>query len=168
MILLLTASERSQECATALQVATGQPTHCVGALFDAIGRLRSSEYQAAVLDQCVLDADPEQADLLIQHLGTATPVYVHGALAGIERIVGDVRTALSRRQIEICNARNHAESALRSELREPLTALLLNCDLLLEMSTLDQGARSKIEAIQEMGRHLADRLEVHDTTATHA
>lgn len=167
MILLLTASERSQECATALQVATGQPTHCVGALFDAIGRLRSSEYQAAVLDQCVLDADLEQADLLIRHLGTATPVYVNGALAGIERIVDDVRTALSRRQIEICNARNYAESALRSELRAPLTALLLNCDLLLEM-TLDRGARSKIEVIQEMGRHMADCLEVHDTTATHA
>ena len=168
MILLLTASERSQECATALHVATGQPTHCVGALFDAIGRLRSSEYQAAVLDQCWISKSACSGSASSTHLGTATPVYVNGALAGIERIVGDVRTALSRRQIEICNARNHAESALRSELREPLTALLLNCDLLLEMYTLDQGARSKIEAIQEIGRHLADRLEVHDTTATHA
>lgn len=168
MILLLTASPRAQECATALQVATGQPTHCIGALYDAMGLLRSNEYQAVVLDQCLLDADPEQGDLLIQRLGTATPVFVNGALAGVERIVGDLRAALARRQIEICNARNHAESALRSELREPLTALLLNCDLLLEIPTLDQSIRSRIGTIQEMGRHLADRLEVGDTTATHA
>ena len=168
MILLLTASPRAQECATALQLATGQPTHSVGALFDAMGRLRSIEYDAIVLDQCLLDADPEQGDLLIQHLGTATPVYVNGALAGIQRIVGDVRAALARRQIEISNARSHAEAALRTELREPLTALLLNCDLLLEIPTLDQSVRSKLETIQEMGRLLADRLEVGDTTATPA
>jgi hypothetical protein len=168
MILLLTASPRAQECATALQVATGQPTHLVEALFDAMHRLRSSEYEAVVLDQCLLDADPEQGDLLIQHLGTSTPVYINGALSGIERIIRDVRTALARRQIEICNARNQAESALRTELREPLTALLLNCDLLLEMSALHQGIRSKLETIHDMGRRLADRLEVHDTTATHA
>jgi hypothetical protein len=168
MILLLTASERAQECATAVQVATGQPTHSANTLYDAMGLLRSNEYDAVLLDQCLLDADPEQGNLLIQHLGTATPVYVNGALAGIERIIRDVRASLTRRKMEVSKARSHAESMFRSELREPLTALLLNCDLLLEMPTLDHTARSKVEIIQEMGRHLADRLEVSDTTATHA
>ena len=168
MILLLTASERAQECSTAVQLATGQPTHCASALLEAMGLLRSSEYDAVVLDQCVLDADPEQGDLLLQHLRTATPVYVNGALAGIERIIRDLRAALARRQIEISKARNHSESILRSELREPLTALLLNCDLLLEMPSLEPAARAKVATIQEMGHHLADRLEVCHTTATQA
>jgi hypothetical protein len=164
MILLLTASQRAQECATAVQVATGQPTDFASTLSEALGLLRSKEYAAVILDQCTLEADPEHGDLLLQHLRTATPIPVNCALAGIERIVREVRAALARREIEVCNARNSAESALRTELREPLTAMLLNCDILLEMPGLSQSAREKLEIVQEMAHRLADRLEVHDIT----
>ena len=162
MILFLTASKRAQECATAVQVATGQPTECCSTFREALSLLRSKEYAAVIVDQCAFDVDPEQGDLLLQHLRTATPVSVNCALAGIERIVGEVRAALARREIEVCNARSSAESALRSELREPLTAILLNCDILLEIPDLSQNAREKLEVVQAMAHHLADRLEVHD------
>lgn len=85
-----------------------------------------------------------------------------------QRIIRDVRSALARRQIEVSNARSHAASALRSQLREPLTVLLLNCDLLPETATLELSARSKIETIHEMGRQLADHLEVSDMAALRA
>jgi signal transduction histidine kinase len=163
MILLVTASERIQECALAVQVATSQPTHPARTLHDALGLLRSNEYLAVIIDQCLLDSDPQQGDLLIQHLGVATPVYVNGAVTGIERIVRDVRAALARREVEVSSARTSAESALRSELREPLTALLLNSDLLLEIADLPQQARSKAEAVQQLARRVADWLEVSNT-----
>jgi hypothetical protein len=67
MILLVTASDRAQECATALQIPTAQSTQCAKNLYEALGLLRSSEYVAVILDQCLLDADPEDAP------HTATP-----------------------------------------------------------------------------------------------
>jgi signal transduction histidine kinase len=159
MILLITGSERAQECATALQVASDQPTHSARTLYEALGLLRSNVYIAVVVDQCLLDADPEQNELIIRHLGTAIPVYVNCALCGIDRVVREVGAALSRREIEVSKARKAAEEALCSELREPLTAVLLNCDLLLEIPGLASSVREKITVIEEMAREVSNRLE---------
>ena len=168
MILLAIASDRAQECATALQVATDQSVHIAKTLHDCLGLLRANEYVAVVVDECLLDSDPEQGELIIQHLGTAIPVYVNCALCGIGRLVRDVCAAMRRREIEVRNAWDAAEARLRSELREPLTAVLLNCDLLLEMPGLPAVVREKIAIIEEMARAVSDRLEVTVETASKA
>jgi hypothetical protein len=70
---------------------------------------------------------------MLQHLGMASPVYVNFAISGIERVLREVRTALSRRQREEQVARRSAEQAIWSELKESVTALLLSCDLALSV-----------------------------------
>ena len=160
MILFTTASQRAAECVTALHVATNQTTHGANSMHEALGMLRSNEYVVVVIDQCLLDGEPDGDRLLVQHLGPAIPVYVNCALCGVERIVRDVRLALARREIEIRKARQCAEEALRQTLRVPLTAILLNSDLLVEMSNVPANAREKAEAIQEMARQLAAQVEV--------
>ena len=65
MILLVIASDRAQECATALQVATDQSVHIARTLYDCLGLLRANEYVAVVIDECLLDSDPEQGELIM-------------------------------------------------------------------------------------------------------
>ncbi len=51
---------------------------------------------------------------------------INFAISSIERLVRDVRAALRRRQRELQAATRKAESALRSELNEALTGILLS------------------------------------------
>lgn len=158
MILLITPSARSQECATAIEVAAVQPTQVASTLSDAVACLRSGEYSAVVFDQCVLDADPDQGNVATQHVGAAVPVYVNCAINGTDRIVREVRAALQRRQSEGIVTRRAVEQAVRSALREPLTSMLLNCELALSLPNLPSAAREKIHAVLEQARQMEARL----------
>lgn len=161
MILLVTAAERARECGDALQLATDQPTQCATTLSDALSLLRSNEYMAVVLDQCLLDADPEQSELITLHLDSAMPISVNCALSGVDRVVREVLVALRRREIEVSSSLRLVEAELRSGLRDPLTAVILNCDLLLEMSGLPQIVRERIALIEEKAREIGSRLELN-------
>jgi hypothetical protein len=136
MILLVTPSARGQECAQSLQAATGHPAPVAATLQTAVSQLRSREYSAAVIDQCLLEMEPDESEQMLQHLGTAVPVYVNCAISGVERVVREVRTALSRRQREEQAARDSAEQAIWNELKESVTAILLSCDLALSSRSI--------------------------------
>ena len=75
----------------------------------AIGSLRIQEYSAVVIDQFLLETEPDECDLMLRHLGSAVPIYVNCAISGAERIAREVRSALSRRQREEQTARRSAE-----------------------------------------------------------
>ena len=66
---------------------------------------------------------------MLEHLGTAFPVYINFAVTGMERLVREVRSALHRRKREETLARSAVEDQMRSEMRETVTALLLSCEL---------------------------------------
>ena len=87
MILLITPSVRSQECAQAIQAATEHPTHAPSTLQVAASKLREHEYPAVISVQFLLEAEPDDSDQMLQHLGTAIPVYINSAISGIERFV---------------------------------------------------------------------------------
>src|SRR5271168_290148 len=105
MILLVTPSERASECAAALHEATGEEVVIAESLARATTLLRAECYLAVVLDQYLLETEPDEAGTTIEHLGTAIPVQVNLAISGIERLVREVRAALQRRQREEVRAR---------------------------------------------------------------
>src|SRR5579863_9716929 len=113
MILLITPSSKGQECALALQQATSEQTSLASTLRQASSLLRSEEFSAVVIDQLVLDSEPDESETLLQHVGTAIPVYVNLAVSGIRRLVNELRVALQRRQREAQVARKQAERELR-------------------------------------------------------
>ena len=131
MILLITPSARGQECAQALLAATTLPTHVASTLQAAIAKLREQDYSAVVIDQFLMEAEPDEGEVMLQHLGSAFPVYVNCAISGIERVVREVRSALSRRVREEEIARVSATRVIWSELKESVTAILLSCDMVL-------------------------------------
>jgi hypothetical protein len=167
MILLITPSARVQECADALQQATGETAHVATRLQEAITHLRAQEYSAVVVDQSLLDAEPDAGEMALQHMGTAMPVCVNFAISGIERVVRELRAALSRRKREVLIARQGAEQALRSELTGTLTALLLSCELALQTPNLPAAAEAKIRTAYDLARQMRARIGLagEDSTA---
>jgi hypothetical protein len=161
MILLITSSARGHDCADALHEATGQQTHWVQSVREAATHLREQTYSAAVIDQFLLETEPEESDQIIEHLGTAFPVYVNFAVSGMERLVRDVRSALHRRQREESAARRAVAEQMNSEMRETLTAMLLSCELAMSVPDVPGPAAEKIRAIDNLARELRLRLEVN-------
>jgi PAS domain-containing protein len=162
MILLVTPSSRIADCVHALQTALGRPVESAGTLPAATALLRAREYAAVVIDQFLLDADPDGSEQMLQHLGGAVPVYVNCAISGVERVVREVRTALNRRQREERILRQSAERAVWNELRETVTAMLLSCDLVLESSGVSPAAARRIQTIHELANTIRTRLEGGD------
>lgn len=158
MILLITPSTRRQECARALQATTMLPTDAASSLQMAVGRLREREYSAVVIDQCLMEAEPDEGQRMLQHLGSAFPVYVNCAISGIDRVVREVRSALSRRVREQEIARSSAARAIRSELTESLTAILLSCDLVLASTEIPAAVVSKIQTIHDLATRMRGKL----------
>jgi hypothetical protein len=158
MILVITPSQRAQECARALQEATAEVTQVATTLRQAATQLRSEEFSALVIDQSLLEAEPSESDLVLQHIGTAIPVYVNFAISGIERVTRELRAALCRRKREVLVARQAAEEALRSELKGTVTALLLSCEMALAVPDLSSTVQGKIRAIHELAREMRTRI----------
>jgi len=168
MILLITPSQRGSECATAIEAALGQPAQAAKSFQEALLCLRTRRYSAVVFDESLQDADPDQAGLVRTHIETAIPVYVNGAISGIPRIVETVQAAFQRRACDEAAARRSAVADLRSELREPLTGIVLNCELVLEAPNVPIGVKEKVRAVHELARQLGARLQLDQSPSTNS
>jgi hypothetical protein len=158
MILIITASASGQQCVEALKAATNDEVHWAQTVQQATTQLRQQTYSAAVIDQFLLETEPEESDQMLEHLGTAFPVYVNFAVTGLDRLVREVRSALHRRRREEIAARRAVEDQLRSEMGETLTALLLSCELAMSLSGVPAPAAERIQAIDNLARELRVRL----------
>jgi hypothetical protein len=107
----------------------GQETHWAQTLQESATRLREQSYSAAVIDQFLIETEPEERDQMIGHLGTTFPVYVNFGVTGMERLVREVRSALHRRRGEEGAARRAVAAQMHREMSETLTAMLLSCEL---------------------------------------
>lgn len=161
MILLITPSERGQQCADSLQVATGEPARWAKDLRAAMTLLREQTYSAAVVDQFLVETEPEEGEQVMEHLGTAFPVYINFAVTGMERLVREVRSALHRRKREESAARRAVAEQMRCEMCETLTALLLSCELAMSVAELPVSAADRIRSIDALARELRLRLQVN-------
>ena len=160
MILLITSSASGSQCVDSVHVATGMGVHWAQTLQEASTRLREQTYVAVVIDQFLLETEPAESEQMMEHLGTAYPVYVNFAVTGMERLVREVRSALHRRKREEGAARRAVEDQMRSEMRETLTAMLLSCELAMSVPNVPHPAVEKIRVIDNLARELRLRLEV--------
>ena len=164
MILLVTAIERRDECAAALQEATGEPVVVAETLARATTLLRTEPCRAVVFDQHLAEAEPHETDTALAHLGSALPVQINLAISGTERVVREVQLALRRRQHEEAVAREAATRALYSELNNTLTTLLLDCErALLEIPNPVPVATERLASIHKTAQRLKTQLETGET-----
>jgi hypothetical protein len=158
MILLITSSARGPECAATLKDATGEETRWAENLQQGLARLREQPYSAVVLDQFLLENEPAESDQVLEHLGTAFPVYLNFAVSGMERLLREVRSALHRRKREETQARRAVQQQIRSEICESLTAMLLSCELAMAVPEVPAPAAEKIRTIDNLARDMRLRL----------
>ncbi|MGA2695232.1 MAG: hypothetical protein ABSE92_04185 [Terriglobales bacterium] len=161
MILLVTQLGKSAECAGAIQQGTNKPAQTSSSLRAATAQLRDEEceYELVVIEQSLAEAEPEDLDALLQHLGGAMPLFVNFAICGLDRLVREVRASLHRRQREIEFARRSVEDLLRSELRSTVTALLLSCEMALQVHGLPPAAELKLHTVDELAKTMKQKLD---------
>lgn len=162
MILLITPSAKVQECTKVLEEATSEAMQVAPSLRQAAAHLRAEEYSVVVLDQFLVEAEPEESDLVLQHVGSAVPVYANFAISGIDRISRELRAALNRHKREVGAARQSAEQMLRNELKGTLTALMLSCELAFQAP--DQAtAEVKIRQVYELAVEMRSKLGITES-----
>lgn len=161
MILLISPQSRGPELAALIHAATSQETHWAQTVQEAATRLREHTYSAAIIDQFPLETEPDDSDDMIEHLGTAFPVYINFAVTGLDRLVREVRSALHRRNREEMAARRAVAEQMHSEMRETLTVMLLSCELAMSVPDVPSLAAEKIRTIDTLARELRLRLEVN-------
>jgi hypothetical protein len=159
MILLVSAMERREECAAALQEAMGESVVIAENLLQATTLLRTEVYTAAVFDEQLGQSEPDEIETALTHLGTAIPVEVNLGISGAERLVREVRAAARRRKHEEATAREAAAQGLRRELNGTLTTLLLDCELALGTSGLPAEATERLASVCGAARKLRTQME---------
>lgn len=147
--------------ASLVQANLSQETQWVQTVQEATTRLRERQYSAAIIDQFLLETEPEESDQMIEHLGTAYPVYINFAVTGLDRLVREVRSALFRRNREELAARRAVAEQMQSEMRETLTVMLLSCELAMSVPDVPLLAAEKIRTIDTLAREMRLRLEVN-------
>lgn len=160
MILLVTTSSRSKEYAAALEQGTGHKTHVAAAVPQAVAKMQAAEYDILATDQSLLEADFRAVDTLLNHCGTAMPLYVNLALHSPERIVREVQVALRRGETEKLAAERSAGRVLRNELRGEITGILLSSELALRQQGLSPEIAEKIRSVRELAQKMRSRLEI--------
>jgi hypothetical protein len=96
MILFITSSANGPQCAESLHAAPARkrngPRPCRKAP-PACAKAPPSSSTGFLLE-----TEPDESDQMLEHLGTAFPVYVNFAVTGMERLVREVRSALQSPQ----------------------------------------------------------------------
>jgi len=131
-------------------------------LHEGCDRLRAGEYSAVVIDQWSTQAEPEPTNVLFDHLGTAVPLFVNFGISGVERILRELRAALSRRGLETILTRHSARLALRDELKDDVTALLLCCGIGVEEPGLSESAVTRLRKIEELANQIKSKLAISE------
>jgi hypothetical protein len=159
MLLVITPSAKAQGCAQAIQQITSKETHVASTLSQAMAQLRAQEYVAVLIDQAFLETEPVESDMVLEHIGTAIPVHVNFAISGMDRVVRELRAALQRHKKEVLLVRQEVQQALRNELKDTVTALLLSCEMALQVPNLPGAAEIKMRSARELAQEVRVKLE---------
>jgi hypothetical protein len=73
-------------------------------------------------------------------------------------VARELRSALQRREREVLRAKKEAEQVLRLRLTDTITALMLSCELALQVSNLPESAESRLHMIGALAREVSAKL----------
>ncbi len=118
--------------------------------------LRRSEYSLLLLEEGLAAADANAAETLYEK-ALATPVLeMNFAITNSQRVLRQVRAALTRRAHDQAQAREAAAISLQNELKSTLTGLLLESQLALREA--EPAHSAKLRHLVELAGDLRNRL----------
>jgi len=157
-ILIVTGIEGADNCANVLtrmleldcELATGRKP--------ALTALKHNEFGAVVVDQAIVDCDPEGAELIWQNCGLAIPLQVSFAVSGAQRLAREIRMALARGERERSLAHDAAAAAIEHELKSTVAGLLLHSQLALSDREISPPLAEKLRIVVELAGTLRQQL----------
>lgn len=155
-ILLIAPEVAAAPVAAAIRKQLDTEVQIVPNRRSAVALLRRNDYALIVLEDSLTASDPEAADQLYKSASGAMMLEVNFVLSNAERIVRQVRAALTRRAQDRAQARIAATAALNGELASTLAGLLLESQLALREAPLAQ--QPKLRQVVELASDLRDRL----------
>jgi hypothetical protein len=158
MLLVITPSAKALGSVQAIQQITSEETHVAATSSQALARLRAQEYVAVLIDQAFMETEPVESDMVLEHIGTAVPVHVNFAINGMDRVARELRAALLRNKRQILLVRQEVRQALRNELKGTITALLLSCEMALQVPDQSE-AKNRMRSVHELAREIRLKLE---------
>jgi hypothetical protein len=159
MLLVITPSAKARGCAQVMQKLTSEETHVAATSSQALARLRAQEYVAVLIDQAFLETEPVESDMVLEHIGTAVPVHVNFAINNMDRVARELQAALQRHQKEVQLVRQEVQRTLRNELKSTITALLLSCEMALQVPNLESTAEARMRTVYELAQEMRVKLE---------
>ena len=159
MIILVTRSSRSKECASAIERKTHQNTKVVSSLPRVIECLQHQDIDALVIDESFQQVESGIDAAVAAHAGTAMPIYVNLSLHGADRVAVEVSCGLQRLVQERLSSMRTVAGDLSNQLRGEVTAILLNTEMAMREQSLSAGASDKLRAVHEMAERMRQKLE---------
>lgn len=158
-VLLVTAIAGAENCAAVIAKQFSLQVETVSTRKDALTALRRGRYSIVVLDSSMLEATTGDADALFKASGLAIPLEVNFAISGCGRLVREIRSAFSRRQLEQAAAERAAASGLESNLRDTVAGLLLQSQLALADPSVPPQLADKLKLMAELAGSLRKKLD---------
>ena|SRR6478672_11608933 len=159
MLLVITPSAKARGSIQAIQEVTSEETHVVATSSQALARLRAREYVAVLIDQAFLETEPVESDMVLEHIGKAVPVHVNFAINGADRVSRELRVAMLRHKKQVQLVQQEVQEAMRNELKSTITALLLSCEMALQLPNLPSGAESRMRTVRDLAQEMRLKLE---------
>lgn len=163
-VLLVTGVEGAEKCASAIGRQLGLTVELVTTRRAALAALRRREYAVVVLDETLAEANPANTEVLWRQAGVAIPVQVNLGISGYNRVLGEVRSAVQRREKELALAAKAAARLLEGELNTTIAGLLLQAELALAEPGLPPVAAEKLQQVVNLAGVLRHQLQ-HPTNA---
>jgi signal transduction histidine kinase len=158
--LIVTAAEGIESCVAELKSALRLDVETASSRRAALHALTRREFTVLILDQALIEADPEGADILVRQAGLAIPVQVSLALSSPGRVVREVKAALLRREQELALSMRAAAAAVDQEIKNGVTGLMLQAQLAQDTPGLPVEARDRIHTVVLLADKLRRKLEV--------
>jgi hypothetical protein len=158
LALLVTALEGAETTAATLAERLKIAIDLAATRAAALRLLSRRTYAVVILDQLMLDSDPEGAELIWKSAGLAIPVPLSFAVAGTGRVEREVRSALARRRRETQLATTAASAALDTELKNAVTGMLLESQLALQQNGVPPEIETRLRTLAEIAGRMRDRL----------
>ena len=162
-ILIVSGIEGVRNCADVVSKQLGMTVEFASGRRSAVDALRRREYAVVVVDETLVECDAEAAEAIWERSGLAIPMQINFALAGVGRVIREIRAALQRRQREQEAARLAAREDIGAELKNTVSGLLLQSQLALAEQGLPNHVIQKLRMVQDLAGKL--RLQLAATPA---
>lgn len=160
MILFVSRAAISREDTAWVSQQTGIELCVAASLDEAFQMLHGARCRVVVVDAGLVEIDPKGVDQLLFENPAALPIFPNLAVCGPERLVCEIKAALRRGEKESQRAADCARREFRSDLKDSVTALLLNCDLTLQLPSLTIEIGRKINLLHDLATKMRDQLEI--------